>query len=268
MFLYGVGDTFRTGTHKAMIFEWLRLQGRSDERTSIYGLTRSWSQIGSALSGIIAAGFVLISGSYDYVFYFAVIPYAVNLLNLATYPTELDGEHQKASSLRESLGRLKKSLKEFDWQFAAAKIDDRVDGLGRCVQCHQGLSSTSVANGGDRQACHRSLHPPLLPTRIQPRSSMKRQTTALLIGPVYAILFLLSAWASRNSQRLVDQAGNESAASKKLWLSNLLRFRVHRRRAWWQINVLLVVGLVDTLRDQELLAADSNLPHRCQFRSG
>ena len=111
MFLYGVGDTFRTGTHKAMIFEWLRRQGRSDERTAVYGLTRSWSQLGSALSGIIAAGFVLISGSYAYVFYFAVIPYLLNLVNLATYPAELDGDHEKATSFSESVGRLKTSLK-------------------------------------------------------------------------------------------------------------------------------------------------------------
>ena len=53
MVLYGVGDSFRTGTHKAMIFEWLRLQGREDERTSFYGTTRSWSKYGSALSAIL-----------------------------------------------------------------------------------------------------------------------------------------------------------------------------------------------------------------------
>ena len=85
-----------------MIFEWLRLCGRSDERTKIYGITRSWSQIGSAVSGLIAAGFILLSGDYQYVFYFAIIPYALSLINFAGYPKQLDGQHAKAKTISES----------------------------------------------------------------------------------------------------------------------------------------------------------------------
>ena len=55
MFFFAVGDAFRTGTHKALIFSWLRLQGRTDERTKVYGYTRSWSKIGSAVSVLIAS---------------------------------------------------------------------------------------------------------------------------------------------------------------------------------------------------------------------
>ena len=36
---------FRGGTHKAMILDWLRAQGRESERTRVYGFTRSWSKI-------------------------------------------------------------------------------------------------------------------------------------------------------------------------------------------------------------------------------
>ena len=32
MFFFGLGDAFRSGTHKAIIFDWLRQQGRSDEK--------------------------------------------------------------------------------------------------------------------------------------------------------------------------------------------------------------------------------------------
>ena len=49
MFLFAIGEAFRTGTHKAMIFTWLSLEGRADERTRVYGYTRSWSKYGSAL---------------------------------------------------------------------------------------------------------------------------------------------------------------------------------------------------------------------------
>ena len=50
MFLFALGEVFRTGTHKAMIFEWLRREGRESEKVRIYGFTRSWSKIGAALA--------------------------------------------------------------------------------------------------------------------------------------------------------------------------------------------------------------------------
>ena len=55
MAVYGVGEAFRSGTHKTMILTWLRLQGREDERTEVYGTTRSWSKIGSALGVVLGS---------------------------------------------------------------------------------------------------------------------------------------------------------------------------------------------------------------------
>jgi hypothetical protein len=48
-----IGEAFRTGTHKAMIFDWLESEGRTKELTKVYGFTRSWSQMGSAMSVIV-----------------------------------------------------------------------------------------------------------------------------------------------------------------------------------------------------------------------
>ena len=64
MLLFAVGESFREGTHKAMIFTWLRIHGRLDERTRVYGFTRSWSQIGSAVSVVLAALFVIAGDGY------------------------------------------------------------------------------------------------------------------------------------------------------------------------------------------------------------
>ena len=243
MFLYGVGDTFRTGTHKAMIFEWLRLHGRSHERTRVYGLTRSWSQIGSALSGIIAAGFVIISGSYDYVFYFAVVPYLLNLVNLATYPKELDGPHEKARSIRESFSKLKTSfrnsiakpplrrlmLESMSWEGVFNAIKDYLQPV------LQSLAIVIIANYfvSGQSAEQDST-----------TAFNEAQTTALIIGPVYAILFLLSAWASRNAQWLVDRTGSEAAAANRLWWWNLSIFALIGAAGWWELNILLASGLV------------------------
>ena len=86
MFAFALGDSFRTGTHKAMIFEWLRMQGRESERTQVYGFTRSWSKIGSAVSVVVASAFIFTGARYSDIFLLAVIPYALNIVNFMGYP--------------------------------------------------------------------------------------------------------------------------------------------------------------------------------------
>ena len=75
MVFYAGGDAFRTGTHKAMIFTWLRRENRLDEKTRVYGITRSWSKIGAAFSLLPATACVFWLRDYAYVFWFSMIPY-------------------------------------------------------------------------------------------------------------------------------------------------------------------------------------------------
>ena len=90
MLFFGVGEAFRSGTHKAMIFAWLRSQNREDERVKIYGYTRSWSKYGSAVSVALAAPIVLFTDSYEWIFLAAIVPYALNIVNFLGYPQDLD----------------------------------------------------------------------------------------------------------------------------------------------------------------------------------
>ena len=65
MFLFGIGESFRSGTHKAMIFDYLRMNNMTSEKTRIYGITRSWSQRGSASSVLIGALIVYLGSGYQ-----------------------------------------------------------------------------------------------------------------------------------------------------------------------------------------------------------
>ena len=112
MFFFGLGDAFRTGTHKAMIFDWLRLQGRSDEKTKIYGFTRSWSQMGSAASVLIAGALVFYRGNFTDIFWFSIIPYFLNIVNFLGYPKELDGDRHSEFSLKAVSRLLGSALKQ------------------------------------------------------------------------------------------------------------------------------------------------------------
>src|SRR6056297_623202 len=51
---YGLGEAFRSGTHKAMEMEWLERHNLQEYKSYLYGMTRSWSLYGSALNAILA----------------------------------------------------------------------------------------------------------------------------------------------------------------------------------------------------------------------
>ena len=110
MVFFAIGDAFRTGTHKALIFTWLRIQGRENERTKVYGYTRSWSKIGSAVSVILACIIVFTTSNFIYVFFFAIIPYILNIVNFLGYPKEIDCEMDENISIGAIINHLKEAL--------------------------------------------------------------------------------------------------------------------------------------------------------------
>lgn len=97
MVLFANGEAFRSGTHKALILEYLKINSLSDLKIAYYGLTRSASQMGSALNALIAAGLVFFTGNYRVMFLASTLPYALDLVNLAFYPPALDGKILPAS---------------------------------------------------------------------------------------------------------------------------------------------------------------------------
>ncbi len=116
MICFGLGEAFRTGTHKAMILEYLRLSNMLDLKVDYYGHTRACSQRGSALSSLIAAGLVLYSGSYRIVFLASVIPYILALLLMISYPRSLDGtvrQENTGNPFKDALQQIKSTLKDF-----------------------------------------------------------------------------------------------------------------------------------------------------------
>ena len=92
MVMFSVGEAFRTGTHKAMILRYLEIKNISHLKVQYYGHTRAASQLGSAVSALMAAAIVIMNqGSYRIVFLASVVPYVLELFLVYTYPRELDG---------------------------------------------------------------------------------------------------------------------------------------------------------------------------------
>ena len=210
MAFFAAGEALRTGTHKAIIFDWLDRQGRAGEKTHVYGLTRSWSKLGSAVSVIIAAVIVCFTEDYSAVFLLCLAPYVLNVFNFLSYPAYLDGPHSGHASvgsivrtlltaLAESLRRrrLRRVLIEsmgFEGLYRSAK--DYIQPIIKAAA----LAAPVLLGLGDRRR------------------------TAILIGAVYFLLHVLSSAASRRAGRLSDRAGSDERAARWLWLADLAGF--------------------------------------------
>ena len=187
MIFFAFGDAFRTGTHKALILEYLKINNISDLKVAYYGLTRSASQLGSALNSLIAAGLVFYTGSYRIMFLASTIPYTLDLINLATYPKELDGEISPVKG-KEIWPRFVATLKGF--------IQTMKDGSAVKV----------ILNSASLSAVFKSTKDYLQPMISTLALSMllftaleETRREALLIGVIYFVIYLLTSLASRRA---------------------------------------------------------------------
>ncbi len=186
MAAYAFGDAFRTGTHKAMIFDYLKEEGWQHLKTHYYGHTRAWSQRGAAVSALIAAALVFWQGSYAPVFLFTIIPYVLDLLLILSYPARLDGLRQ---------GRKLDIAHEF------AEVARSLAESLRRRESLRAIANQSLYSGYYK-ACKDYLQPLLkglalsLPIYLH---WAEQERTAVLTGVVYSALFLLTSWASSYS---------------------------------------------------------------------
>jgi MFS family permease len=180
---FAFADAFRTGTHKAMIFAYLKLHSWEHLKADYYGRTRAWSQTGSAISALIAGAVIFFEGNYRTVFLYTTIPYVVDMINVATYPKQLEGSSGESSSLKASFRRV--------WQGLVVSF--------RKVLIIKTLANTS-SHSGYFKAVKDYLQPlvkslaltvPLLGTYSE------EQRSAVFIGVIYFTVYLITSQASR-----------------------------------------------------------------------
>ena len=238
MVFYGTADAFRDGTHKALIYAWLRQQGRENERTQVYGYTRSWSKMGSALSSLIAAALVWFTGSFASVFLLSVIPAALNLLNLATYPASLDAAIPKGGGLRQTWKTLLDSLREVIGKATIRRLvadSVAVEGSYTVVKDYLQVVVQAFAVA--------------MPLHL---AMSGEQRTAVLGGLAYALLHLLSSAASRRAHQFEQVCGGTEEAVRRIQqLSTaamaLLAVALFGGLGWLAVAVFITLGLLQNL---------------------
>jgi len=111
MIFYGLGDAFRSGTHKAMIYEYLEQNNQFHLKNKVYGYTRSYSKMGSALSSFISIIIILNLDQYRKIFLFSVVPYIIDFLLINSYPESLNNKIETELSVRKVLSLMKIQIK-------------------------------------------------------------------------------------------------------------------------------------------------------------
>ncbi len=207
MLLFAVGEAFRTGTHKAMIFDWLASQGKAKEKTKNYGYTLTWSKRGSSLSVLIAAAIVILSRNYSMIFWYSIVPYVIGIINFLGYPAFLDGEVKSRVSLKDVYEHLAQALSSCLKRRPLRRL--LVESM-----THEGVFSTSKGY----------LQPVLkqaalaLPFLVMWEESRR---AAVLVGIVYFFLHMLSSWGSQLSHRFSSLMGSEGRAARTIWTLEL-----------------------------------------------
>ncbi len=210
IFCFSIGEAFRTGTHKAMIFSWLTKHGLADRKTAVYGLTRSWSKQGSSLNCLIAAAILISFQDYRWVFLLALIPYSLNLVNLYRYPLYLD----EASGAQKSIkGNISVLLSGFKIIFSRRALS--------------GLIAENICFEGAFSVIKDYLQPLLKGAALSAPvllSASGHTRTAVLVAVVYFALNQASSAASRLSNRAASLAGSERKLAFMTWITVLVLY--------------------------------------------
>jgi len=231
MVAFAFGETFRSGTHKAMILEYLRMKGIENEKVTYYGHTRAASQFGSAIASLIAAALVFYSGSFRIVFAASTVPYVLELFLLASYPKELDGE--TATVRGEGLSRILSTGREF---LAVLKSPLLLRGL---------LSSASfdAAFKATKDYLQPILKAQALAIPIFLSLSGERRV-AVVVGALYFLLYIATSFASSRAGNLERRVRSLPYAVNSTYLIGLGLLAGAGAAAWGGIPEIAIAAYI------------------------
>ena len=227
---FALGEAFRTGTHKAMIFDWLHHYAREKDKTIIYGLTRSWSKIGSALSVIIAAVIVVSTNSYIWIFWISIIPYLLNVINFIFYPDFLNGNSEKGNRVLQVTATLSGGVGLF-----MKKKEIRT------------LIFENICFEGFYSSAKEYLQPLLqvaaltIPVML---SYTNKARTAVVVATTYAFLHILGSIAARKSHQLSKITGNNFNSSTWILLSALISYSIAGTALRWNLSIFPIISFI------------------------
>ena len=228
--IYGVGEAFRSGSHKAIMLDYLDFTNQTDQATSLLAFTRTFSKVSSALAGVAAGILLYLLQDYTLLFWLSAAAAAAGFVLIASYPAYLEGEstrerREPSSTFDEQEHKLLTMFKNWKmWPLMIQSViyESQVEVVLKLFLqpfLHLGLTTIGI------------------PLASVDASSASRTGGSLVVGVNELFRDGLGAVGARNSPRFERKLAN-------------------RRRAMWLIYlltaaVILLVGL-SALDVQEL----------------
>jgi MFS family permease len=206
MILFGIGEAFRSGTHKAIIFLYLDKNNIAEKKTEVYGRTKSYSLIGSAISAVIGGFIVFVESNYRLIFLFSILPYILDFILISTYPDYLDGKTTNELNFKILLRSGLESFKKL---------------LLQLKDLRKGIINSGVYDGFFKIL--KDYLQPVLKLEIISLPLLlgfaEEKRLSVLLGFSYAVIYLISSYASRNAFKLKNKL---NGSSKSLNLTYIL----------------------------------------------
>ncbi len=191
MVFFGLGEAFRSGTHKAIILSYLEEKDWFSLKSFVYGRTRSFSLIGSALSAFASVIFVLSLNNLRILFLLCIIPYILDFMLILSYPSRFNERHETDLKLGKFIKNSIIQLK----------------GISKNVLIIKTITSSSVFDAifkSIKDYIQPILQMIIITSSVSAIKNMSSQDTlTIYLAGVYGVLYILSSFASRNVYKIV-----------------------------------------------------------------
>jgi len=190
MIFFGMGEAFRSGTHKAMIYTYLEQKGWFEHKTYVYGRTRSYSLICSSLSAFMAIFIIIYFPRMQSIFLFSIIPYILDFLLILSYPNSLNEKVERTLRFRNFFCFSMIQLKRIFFNTDLRKIiisSSLFDGIFKIIKDYiQPILKNIIFVSG-----------------VYTLSSMNAEIRLkIILGILYGVIYIFSSVVSRNIYRL------------------------------------------------------------------
>ena len=190
MFFFGLGEAFRSGTHKAMIYSYLEEKGWFKYKTFVYGRTRSFSLIGSSISAFAAIFIIIRLPEMKTIFLFSIIPYVLDFLLILSYPNSLNERVESTLNLKKFFIFSVRKVKEIFSNQDLKKVilsSSLFDGIFKILKDY----------------IQPILQDIILISGIYAVAAMDADTRLkIILGIIYGVIYIFSSMVSRNVYRL------------------------------------------------------------------
>lgn len=190
MVFFGLGEAFRSGTHKAMIYAYLEQKDWFEHKIFVYGRTRSFSLIGSSLSAFTAIFLIIKLPRMQWIFLFSIIPYILDFLLIWSYPDTLNEPVESTISIK----------KFFTYSIEQIKNVFANKSLRKVVISSSLFDAIFKVLKDYIQPILKDI---ILVSGIYLIASMEADTQLkIILGLIYGVMYIFSSWISRNVYRL------------------------------------------------------------------